>query len=239
MPPAHASDEGPAQADPREVERLLALAALEQELPGRLGAISRALLGRPYLAGSLVGGPDQPERLVSRLDAFDCVTFCDAVYALATSSVPGDYPSRLQALRYHRGVLSWTNRNHYTHSWLERNVGARLLEPKLLALWQTIGPPRTLDILQGYPALAWQPRYLPWSRRASLEACVSTGDWVGFISRRAQLDTFHVGLLVAGDRLAVRHASQSRGEVIEEPLDVCMKDWDVPGLLLARPISPR
>jgi len=224
-------------ADPVEVERLLSLAADAPDLPGRLGLISEALMGRPYVVDSLVGGPGKSEQLVTRLDGFDCVTFCDVVLALATSSDPAGFRSRVQALRYHRGLLSWRNRNHYTHSWLERNVGARLLEPLLLALWHTRGAPRTLDILPGYPALDWQPRFLPWSRRASLEACAHTGDWVGFISHRPRMDTFHVGLLVHDGELTVRHASQSRGRVIEEPLAVCMKDWDVPGLLLARPIS--
>lgn len=225
-------------ADPLEVERLLALAAEASDLSARMAVISAALMGRPYAVGSLVGGPDEPERLVTRLDAFDCVTYSDAVLALATAADPAGYAARILALRYHRGQLSWSSRNHYTHSWLERNVGAGLLAPVLLALWHSQGPPRTLDILEGYPALPWRPRYLPWSRRASLEACARTGDWVGFISRRPRLDTFHVGLLVAEGELSVRHASRSRGRVIQEPLAACMVDWDVPGLLLARPLLP-
>ena len=225
-------------ADPSEVERLLALAATAPDLGGRIETLTGALMDRPYVVGSLVGGPSEPERLVTRLDAFDCVTFCDSVYALATATDPASYAQRVQALRYHRGQLGWTSRNHYTHSWLERNVAARLLRPLLVSLWRDAGAPRKLDILAGYPSVSWQPRYLSWSRRAILETSTRTGDWVGFISRRRRLDTFHVGILVRDGLLWVRHASRSRGRVIQEPLATCMADWDVPGVFLARPIPP-
>jgi hypothetical protein len=225
-------------ADPREVARLLSSVAAVADLPGRLEVVSEALLGRPYVVGSLVGGPAEPERLVTRLDAFDCVTFCDSVIALATAGAAPALAARVQALRYHRGALGWASRNHYTHSWLERNVAAGLLEPLLPQLWCDAGPPRTLDILEGYPALTWQPRYLPWSCRGALEDAALPGDWVGFISHRPRLDTFHVGLLVRDGELWVRHASRSRGRVIQEPLATCMRDWDVPGLFVARPLQP-
>jgi hypothetical protein len=225
-------------ADPSEVERLLAIAASAPDLPGRLELLSAALMDRPYVVGSLVGGPSEPERLVTRLDAFDCVTFCDSVIALATAAEPAALPGRIQALRYHRGLIGWTRRNHYTHSWLERNVAAGLLRPLLVTLWRDVGAPRTLDVLSGYPSISWQPRYLSWSRRAILETSARTGDWIGFISRRSRLDTFHVGMLVRDGLLWVRHASRSRGRVIQEPLATCMADWDVPGVFVARPLQP-
>ncbi len=223
------------QADPREVSRLLALAAEQPDHSARLGAISQALMGRPYVVGSLVGGPSEPERLVTRLDAFDCVTYCDSVIALAAAASPADFERRLVALRY-RGRVGWAERNHYTSRWLAHGVRSALLEPLLPERWPFVGQPRTLDILEGYPALSWRPRYLPWSEREAMAAIARTGDWLGFISHRPNLDTFHVGLLVVGDELSVRHASRSRGRVIQEPLDHCMEAWDVPGLLIARPL---
>ncbi len=225
-------------AEPAELERLLALAATAEDPEGRFDLITRELMERPYLADSLVGGPEEPEQVVTRLDAFDCVTFCDVVYALAGASSPESFHARIVALRYHHGEVGWRSRNHYTHSWLERNVGARLLTPLLLGLWRERGAPRTLNVVPGYPSVSWQPRFLPWTRRASLEACARTGDWVGFISNRGNLDTFHVGVLVIDGELCVRHASRSRGRVIQEPLTTCMADWEVPGLLLARPLPP-
>lgn len=228
------------EAEPAEVARLLALARQAPDLPGRLERISGALMGRPYVVGSLVGGPDEPEVLVTRLDAFDCVTFCDSVIALATAASPAAFAARVTALRYHHAALGWSARNHYTHTWLARNVAAGLLVPLLPERWQDVGEPRTLDVLPGYPALPWQPRYLCWTpaHRAALEAEARDGDWLGFISHRPMLDTFHVGLLVRDGGLCVRHASRSRGRVIQEPLAQCMVDWDVPGLFVARPLDP-
>jgi len=228
----------PLDADPREVERLLALAAAQPDLPSRLEALTGALLGRPYVVGSLVGGPEEPERLVTRLDAFDCVTYCDAVIALATAGASDDFAPRLRALRYRGGRLGWRERNHYTHRWLANNVRAGSLEPLLPERWAFAGEPRTLDVLEGYPALPWRPRYLPWSEREALAGVARSGDWLGFVSHRPRLDTFHVGMLIVEDQLMVRHASRSRGRVIQEPLDHCMVAWDVPGLLVARPLHP-
>ncbi len=195
-------------------------------------------MGRPYRVGTLGGGTGAEERLVSRLDAFDCVTFVDVVIALAFSQAPTEFHPRLRTLRYRRGQVDWLARNHYTHAWLDRNVTAGLLEPLLPQLWIEVGAARSLDILEGHPAVPWQPRYLPWTERAALLSEVRTGDWVGFISNRPRLDTFHVGMLVHDGSLTVRHASQSRGQVIRESLDHCMQEWDVPGLLIARPLPP-
>jgi hypothetical protein len=119
-------------------------------------------------------------------------------------------------------------------------VAAGLLETLLPEGWTDVGAPRSLDILEGYPALPWQPRYLPWSpaTQREIEAHARSGDWLGFISHRPRLDTFHVGLLICDGDLSVRHASLSRGRVIQEPLASCMVDWDVPGLLVARPLPP-
>ena len=47
-------------------------------LPERLERLSERWLGRPYLAFTLVGGPDTAEQLVTRLDGFDCVTFAES-----------------------------------------------------------------------------------------------------------------------------------------------------------------
>ncbi len=235
---AERSSSPPITADPAEVARLLELAAAQPTLSARLDVISQALMGRPYAVGSLVGGPEVPERLVTRLDAFDCVTYCDSVIALATAASFDEFTRRVVALRYRAGRLDWRHRNHYTHRWLARGVRGALLEPLLPQRWASVGETRTLDVLAGYPALRWRPRYLPWSERDALTAVARTGDWLGFVSQRPNLDTFHVGLLVVGDGLWVRHASRSRGRVILEALDSCMEAWDVPGLLVARPLSP-
>jgi len=216
---------------------LLRLAARARSLPGRLARLSAALLGRPYAVGPLPG-PEGPELLVARLDAFDCVTFVEAVLALGVSRSPAEFPARLRALRYRGGAIGWATRNHYTSTWLAENAAAGLLAPLLAERWVEGEPPRRLDVLAGHPALAWTPRFLPWSEHRALARIARAGDWVGFVSTRADLDAFHVGLLVPGTELSVRHASRSRGAVVQEPLETFMARNEVPGLLVARPVLP-
>ncbi|MFH1464854.1 MAG: N-acetylmuramoyl-L-alanine amidase-like domain-containing protein [Pseudomonadota bacterium] len=218
-----------------EVSALLRLAARARSLPGRLTRLSGALLGRPYLTGPLPG-PDGPELLVRRLDAFDCVTFVESVLALGWGRTPEDYPRHLQALRYQNGARSWLTRRHYTSAWLAENVTEGRFTLLLRERWRALGPPRTLDLLAGYPALTWEPVALPVAELPALTRAARAGDFVGFISDRPNLDTFHVGLLVPGRPLLVRHASRSEGRVVEQPIPEFITRWEVSALLVARPL---
>ena len=49
---------------------------------------------------------------------------------------------------------------------------------------------------------------------------LASGDVIGFLSRRPNLDFFHTGLVMigAGGALTLRHASQRRRRVVEQPL---------------------
>jgi hypothetical protein len=218
-----------------DLPSLLRLATRARSLPGRLARLSEALLGRPYLAGPL-SGPGGPEVLVERLDAFDCVTFVESVLALGWSRRPEDYPQHLRALRYQGGALSWATRRHYTSAWLAENAAEGRLTPLLVERWHPQGPPRTLDLLAGYPALTWDPVALPAAELPTLARVAKAGDFVGFVTDRPDLDTFHVGLLVPGRPLGVRHASRSEGRVVEQPLAEFIARWEVSALLVARPL---
>ncbi len=203
--------------------------------PQRLDALSSALLGRPYLSGPLVGSPEEEELLVTRLDAFDCVTYVESVYALAASTGPEDFPARLALLRYHLGCVAWRARSHYTSDWLDRNVAQGLLRPLLEARW--VDEPRTLSVLAGYPVRTRPVRWLPVDRVGEL--AVEPGDFAGFVSTRDDLDTFHVGLLFPGeDEPWLRHASRTHGSVVQVPLSLFLSSNETPGVLVARPLPP-
>jgi hypothetical protein len=196
------------------------------------------LLGLPYVTSPLVGGPDTPERLVERLNAFDCVTFVESVLALARCRSADGFSEELARLRYHEGRVEWLSRNHYMTLWAERNAAAgcvRILTGPGLAVETR---PKRLDALPGYPPLLRVPRYLP---RDALLACPwHDGDVALFASTRADLDFFHVGLLFPTRRgPLLRHASRSRGGVIEEPLAEFLERNETPGLLGLRPLPHR
>lgn len=231
------------RADRAEVVRLLAMVH-GQPLDVRLGALSAYLVGRPYLDRPLVGGPDEPERLVSRLDGFDCVTYVESVWALASASGPAEFEPALVALRYHQGRVEWSARNHYISQWLERNRQAGRVETVCAEPLVALERARTLAALPDYPAVDWTPRGLPRARVAELTGVARTGDLVGFVSTRGDLDTFHIGLLVAGTpvagtpRMRLRHAGRSAGRVVDEPLDEFLGRNETPGLLLGRLLAP-
>lgn len=221
-------------ADPRELERLWALGDAARSMEDRLDRLSAALVGRPYMAHPLVGGPAEPERMVTRLDGFDCVTYVETVWALATCTGPPDLPPTMAALRYEHAHVRWSARNHYTSDWIARNVARGTAVLVGDDRWISEPAARTLICLAGYPPRERQMRYLPLERVDSLREDIHTGDLVGFVSVRPDLDTFHVGLLVRGESVRVRHAARSAAEVSEEPLEDFLGRNETPGLLIAR-----
>lgn len=220
-----------------ELQRLLAEVEGVQPLSARLERLSGALLGRPYVDGPLIGSAEQPEELVTRLDAFDCVTYIETVLALGRCRDAADFPAQLTALRYEEGRIDWRARNHYMSWWLERNVAAGLVEPLLAHQLVSEPAPRMLSVLSGFKPERRRLRWLPSAQAGRLDAAGRSGDVVCFVSVRPGLDTFHVGLLVQGKKARLRHSSHSRGGVVEEPLNAFLAREETPGLLLARPLE--
>ena len=227
--------EATVRANLQELERILAMTGGLPGIGERVGLISGYFLGRPYLANPLVGSPEEREQFVTRLDAFDCVTFVESVLALARCRRPEDYDRELSALRYEGGKIDWAARNHYTSDWIARNVAAGRLEPLLAE--HTIAEERLLCALDGYPSKEQRLGYLPRARAELLATAGRTGDVVCFVSTRPELDTFHLGLLATGDPIRFRHASRTAGMVVEEPLGGFLDRNETPGLLLARPVD--
>jgi hypothetical protein len=219
-----------------EVAELLAHAGRRRRLWSRLGRISQDLVGRPYLAFPLGGGPTEAERLVSRLDAFDCVTYVETVLALAFSRRPEDFETQLARLRYEHGRIDWFARNHYMSLWMERNAAAGRVAVLDGAGFETESRPRTLSSLAGFPPIAYRLRHLPPTAAARFSW--ADGDVLLFVSHRRELDFFHTGVLVRDHGPLLRHASRSRAMVVEEPLADFVARSDPAGVCAVRPIEP-
>ena len=90
------------------------------------------------------------------------------------------------------------------------------------------------------PFPVWRPfdrasRVCP-NRRLENSADLHNGDLIFFASTRKHLDIFHCGIIVLdGDRVLVRHASRSRGGVVEQDLNEFLKANRMAGVILARP----
>lgn len=224
--------------DDADVADALTLVHDAPDFATRLDRLSGHFLGRPYVAFSLIGNATTPEVPVARTDGFDCVTFAETVIALARSRSPADFWPELRALRYDGAIVDWASRNHFMNRWIARNVRDGRMRPLLVEKTLTTGEVRSLDVLPGYDAQRWPVAYVPVAALEVLAAQTEMGDVVAFVSRKPNLDTFHVGLLVPpaeGAPLRVRHAGRTAGHVVEEPLHTFITRNDVPGLLLARP----
>lgn len=206
----------------------------DAQLSQRIDVISRALLGVRYQANTLIGGPRRPEVFVVRDDAFDCVTFCETVLAAALARDLAQFETVLRRIRYEGGQVQWDHRNHYFAEWCRLNVENRIFRRV------AIDPSVTLDKTVNYANYGKRRVAMVCVTREALLAnqrLLSTGDVIGFISKRPNLDYYHTGFVAfAKDgTLLLRHASQSRGRVMEERMDTFTAANGVRHVTLLRP----
>jgi hypothetical protein len=207
------------------------------QVAGRVDVISRALLGVRYRANTLIGGPDQAERFVVRDDAFDCVTFCEFVLAAAIAHDRGGFETALRRIRYHDGNVTWFHRNHYFAEWCSRNVENRIC--RRVVIEPSVPISKTLT---WHRALGQRPVTIAGIAPATLltkRPMLAAGDIIGFVSRRSNLDYFHTGFVAFDGAGAVRlrHASQSRGRVLEDRMEVFLAASRVAYVTLLRPAA--
>jgi cell wall-associated NlpC family hydrolase len=203
----------------------------------RMEAISGRFLGYPYLAHSLVGSADTPEVFNDSLKGFDCVTYIESVMALAYARNPNSFSRVLKGLRYADGKVEWLQRNHYMTQWLRNNVRHGLID-RVGLRWATNRKRRILNVVPGLPARSESFSCIPKHRLSDAESEIQTGDLIFFASTRSHLDVFHCGIVIRqGDRLVLRHASRSKGAVVDQDLTSFLKENRMAGVLLARPID--
>ena len=225
----------PANSGERLIAALIAQTITLPKISERVAAISQGLLGRPYQANTLIGGPARPELFVARDDRFDCVTFCETVLAAAKAHDVPSFEAELRAIRYRNGVVEWRERNHDFAAWCERNTANGLCRPIVL------GAPVELRKTITFPSALGPRSYtIAATTTASLFAQKDTlqqGDIIGFVSRRPILDYFHTGFLMvaANGNLLLRHASASHGRVVDERMTAFVGANGVRYLTILRP----
>ena len=201
----------------------------------RVESISGRFLGYPYLAHSLVGSVDTPEVFNDSLMGFDCVTYIESVIALVYADKTGNYSSILKKLRYSNGRVDWRGRNHYMTQWLKTNARHGLIR-RVGLRFATTRKQRLLNVVPGLPASRQSFSCIPKNRFSTLDSVICTGDLIFFASTRCNLDVFHCGILIRrGEKWILRHASRSRGSVIDQDLLSFLKENRMAGVMLARP----
>ena len=220
------------------IRKLIGEAARLPAVAQRIALVAHGLLGSRYRAYTLIGGPRRPEQLVVRDDVFDCVTFLETVLAAARSRDPSDYQLQLRLIRYRDGAVEWHARHHYFADWCADNVANKVCRPLLLPGSETAI--KRLNSEPGLPPQRSPMIVLPTAALLAHKSQLATGDIIGFVSRRPGLDYYHSGFIVVDDRggLWLRHAAQSRGRALDQPLTRLLHENRTQAVTLLRPREP-
>jgi N-acetylmuramoyl-L-alanine amidase-like protein len=230
---------GPACGKETRIGRLIVEAQSKGSISEKIDSISGALRGTRYLGYTLIGGPQRSEQFVVRDDGFDCVTFCETVLAAARAGSLDNFNSVLKTIRYHDGVVSWRERNHYFFEWGQHNIENKVCKPIDMA--GSVEIEKNVYWHRDLGHRHFTIRAIPSSIFLGNRALLTNGDIVGFITRRSNLDYFHVGFVAmdGGGELLLRHASQSKRRVLDERMDHFIAMNRVRYVTLLRPQEPR
>lgn len=220
----------------RRVEQLLSRTKAQRTAGNRIEVLSRTFLGRPYTINPLIGSAEKPEVFTTSINGFDCVTFVETVLALARASTAGEFTEWLRKIRYEGGRVQWERRNHYMTGWIRSNRKAGLLLRWTPRDAVTVTKERMLDGLPGLTPVKAHFECVPRPGIRRIEPQLETGDLIFFASTRKHLDVFHCGIIVRdGSRILMRHASRSKGGVVEQELNDFLKANRMAGIIVARP----
>lgn len=227
-----------AWAGEERVDKLIASARAYPKISQRIDFISAALRGTRYRAYTLIGSPRRPEKFVVRDDVFDCVTYLETVLAAAIARKPDEFDDVLRKLRYHNGLVEWRERNHYFFEWCQHNVENGLC--RWLDMDGAVDIHKTVDSQKGLSTRRFTMRVIPRAVLLANQSLLQAGDVIGFVSRRADLDYFHAGLIAfaAKGELLLRHAAESEHRVLDEGMDRFLARWHVRYVSVLRPLEP-
>ena len=217
------------------------LEAHQDEEPGKMMVrAANALLGQPYVAGTLDELPN--EKLCVFLTRTDCILFVETCLGLVQTArrntVSFEYfVSELQCSRYRNGVYSrYEDRLHYTTEWARQGVARGVLEDMTEALggvrydhpvhYMSMHPdayPRMTDV-EAVKAVedsinAVPSTYIPKNRLKEALKGIRNGDIILFTTTVDGLDVSHCAIakVDAGEPVRFIHASTAAKKVILEP----------------------
>jgi cell wall-associated NlpC family hydrolase len=228
-------------AQPRDLSRhrvaqLLSKKESERSIASRIETLSRYFLGRGYKPNPLIGSADTAEVFTAALDGFDCVTYIETVVALARASNVDDFNDRLRKIRYEQGRIQWDRRNHYMSLWIRNNVREGIVTTVEVPDLPTLSRERVLNVIPGLDPQRTRLKCVPKAAAPRLERYLQSGDLIFFASTRKNLDIFHAGIIVRdGKKVLMRHASRSKGSVVEQELSEFLKANRMAGVIVARP----
>jgi hypothetical protein len=231
----------PACAGETHIEKLIEKARAQRAHGGlaqRIEYISAALRGTRYRGDTLIGGPKKPEVFVTRDDAFDCVTYCETVLAAARAHNVAEFETTLREIRYHNGIVAWHERNHYFFEWCRNNIENKMC--KAVVLDGAVDIEKTVDSQIGLSPRHFTMRVIPHAVFLANKDALETGDVIGFVSHRPDLDYFHSGFIVFGPGrvMLLRSAAESHRRVVDEDMGGFLARYSVRYVSVLRPQEP-
>jgi hypothetical protein len=232
----------------------------------RVVALGRWFVGAPYTPGTL---ETLPERLVVNLREFDCVTYVEAILAMARV-LDGGTPTferfldELRRMRYRQGRIDgYASRLHYFSEWIRdnedmgivrdvtRELGGVATDEPIDFMWSNrdlyaaLEDPEVLSrILAVEERLSARTRYyVPQEQIADATAGVRDGDVIAITSALEGLDIAHTGFALWIDgRLHFMNAPLVGKDVRISELPLAERVAGIEGqdgIMVARPLEVR
>lgn len=197
--------------------------------PARIQDLSAAYLGVPYALDCLgeAAGPDSDPLFTRK--AADCQTLVEQVMAEALAPHVGGLDEAIRITRY-GGPPLLERRYHFcapdwlTAPWPVRDITSRVAAGKTVAVTRKIDLARLLSGRGGDPSLApYRDRRvtyaaIPRSRAAGVIPKIPDGSIILFVSSSPLVVAGHMGFFFRRGGGTLRHASQTKGKVIDQTL---------------------
>jgi len=211
----------------------------------RINYFSDKLKGRPYYLGPMGEGrsiyPSHKPRV--NFSEMDCLTYIEHVLALAYTKNYDDFFNTLQRIRYKNGIIEYNMRNHFlVADWLLYNQ--LKVESEDLSLGNFLLFEKEIDkkrffndtsLVNSKVSIPYLPKEKAIIYADTVKFARDTIFGVAILSELPGLDAAHTGFVVGSSKkkgLMLRHASQLKGKVIEQPLSEFLKNTKIktPGI---------
>ena len=201
-------------------------------LAENLKHFSDKFINTPYQANTLIGSFTTKEKLVTRIDMFDCFTFVDYIEA---SKSQESIEKALKNIRYKHGIVTYTKRNHFFSDWIIYNPHMKDITCKVGICQKTLKnlnqKSKNEVYLQGIEIIQ---REIYYTKPENLDYTkLQNGDYIGIYTPKNGLDVTHVGIAIQKENIwYLRHASSKMKKVIDSNLKEYIKNKD--GIIIYR-----
>ncbi len=258
------------KADSVKVMELLGNAPKKEGMNEYMFYFGSALRGIPYVAQTLeVGKKENLIVNLRELDCTTFTENVLALSLCAQNDKKTflDFANYLRQIRYKNGHIAYPTRLHYFSSWIEENTKNGFVEETSAKVApftaiQTLNVNYMSQHANLYPALARDTTMIPEIRRteealtgnqyryiqkaqlknhALLKKYIKTGDIIVILTKKAGLDTSHIGIASwhKDGTLHLLNASQIHKKVVDEPMTLYTYMQKHPSQIGIRCISPK